>query len=169
MPHTGCGKKNPEGQFCLCPAFGPFFHSAQIDLRVKIQTTAALVDATLLNGGQLWTELAPYVAARLEAVHMRWLRKATGSFRAQSELRQSDHDVRVTFLVQSTWSLLRCLRLRYVSTFKKASPFLRALLQNSGVQSKWVQQIILDLQDLRDSTPKLHNLPPPLEDAEKLG
>ena len=97
---------------------------------------------------------------------MRWLKKATGSYRAQSELRQSDHDVRVTFAVPSTWSLLRCMRLRYLSTFKKASPFLRALLQNSGAQTKWVKQIILDLQDLRDSTSKLHNLPPPAVDAD---
>jgi hypothetical protein len=57
---------------------GHFLSSRPSDVRVKIQTTATLVDGTMLNCGQLWTELAPYIAVNMEAVHMRWLKKTTG-------------------------------------------------------------------------------------------
>ena len=124
-------------------------------MRTKLQSVAAVVDATLLHGGELWSELTHFVASRVEAVHMRWLRKVTGSFRATSESRLSDHDVRVTFSVPSAWALLRCQRLRYLATFSKSSPFLRDLLQNSGVHPKWVKQIVLDLQDMCESSVKL--------------
>ena len=108
---------------CLSPS--------QFDLALKLQSTAAFVDATLLSGSKLWPPLADGIASRVEALHMRWLRKATGEFRAIELYRKTDAEVRITFDVPSTNSLIACRRLSYLSSFGKASPFLLALLQQT--------------------------------------
>ena len=101
---------------------GHFLSSQHLEVRTKLQTAAALVDATLLHGGQLWLELPAFLASKLEGIHMRWIRKATASFRVNQDDRASDHDLRVTYLMSSVWSLLRCQRLRYLATFQKSQP-----------------------------------------------
>ena len=75
---------------------GHFLSSRQFDMCFKLQATAAFVDATLLHGSELWAPLAEGIAARIEAVHMHWFRKATGEFRVVKEGRLSDADVRIT-------------------------------------------------------------------------
>ena len=76
-----------------------------------MNVTAALVDATLLHGSELWAPLAEGPAARIEAVHTRWLRKATGAFRPVEEDRLTDAEVRITYEAPSTHSLIVCRRL----------------------------------------------------------
>ena len=71
-----------------------------------MRATGAVVDSTLLHAGGLWTALCLEVAQRIEAVHMRWLRKATGHFRAIPEDRMCDEELRITYEVPSTRSLL---------------------------------------------------------------
>ena len=51
-------------------------------MRIKLHAAAAFVDAALLHGSELWSPLADGIAGRVEAVHARWLRKATGEFGA---------------------------------------------------------------------------------------
>lgn len=122
---------------------------------------------TLLHNCELWTELATTAASRVEAVHMRWLRKATGAFRSAADLRCTvKGDLRVTDQVASTWSLIACRRLRYLSSFKKASPYLKALLQNEGKLHPWVRLVIHDLEELQGCSPKLHMLLPPSLDVD---
>ena len=114
---------------------GHLLSSKQLELSTKMHYVAAVVDSTLLHGGELWTELSHAASRSIEAVHMRWLRKATMSFRGDAEDRVSDHDLRITYNVPSVWSLLRCQRLRYLATFTKASPFLRALFCSIRVEN----------------------------------
>ena len=102
---------------------GHFLSSKQFDLPVKLQATAALVDATLLHGSELWAPLADGPAARIEAAHMRWLRKATNHFRSVEHGRLTDAEVCITYEVPSTYSLITRRRLAYLSSFGKASPF----------------------------------------------
>ncbi len=92
---------------------------------------------------------------------MRWLRKATGSFRTDPDSHCNDHYVRVTVLVSSTWSLHACQRLRYLATLQTTNPLLKALLQNATKKPYWVKQIIFDQKALRAASPKLQTLPPP--------
>ena len=80
-----------------------------MDLIVKLQASAATVDATLLHGSKLWAHIAAGPALRIEAMHTRWLRKATGEYRAVSEDWQSEAEVRVTYNVASTCSLIAFL------------------------------------------------------------
>ena len=98
---------------------------------------------------------------RNEAVHMRWLRKATGHFRAVAEDRICDEVLRSTYEVSSTRSLLLIRRLAYLASFRKASQFLRALLQHGGRLRPWAHLIQEDLAGLQRSEPKLSSLPPP--------
>ena len=56
------------------------------------------------------------VAGRVEAAHMRWLRKVTGEFRSVAEGRSNDQDARITYEVPSTWPQLAYTRLRYLSS-----------------------------------------------------
>ena len=56
---------------------GHVLSSKQFCVKIKLQTTAALVDATLLHSCELWASLAEGPASRIEAVYKRWLRKAT--------------------------------------------------------------------------------------------
>ena len=69
-----------------------------------MQATAAVVDATLFYAGVLRPVLSLGTARRLEVVHMRWLRKATGEHRSVEQGRMSDAEVRVTYAIASTWS-----------------------------------------------------------------
>ena len=78
---------------------------------MKFQSTTAIVDATVLYGSELWAPLAVGPTMRTEAAHMRWLRKATGEYRSVTLGRQSDAEVRITYKVASTWSLIVCLLL----------------------------------------------------------
>ena len=123
VAYCRCSSQSTKGQFCLLKKSGHFLSSKLFAVETKLHTAAALVDSTLLHGGQLWLGLPPYIAGRMEAIHMRWLRKATSSYRSQAEDRVSDHDLRVTYDVPSVWALLRGQRLRYLATFMKASPF----------------------------------------------
>ena len=86
--------------------------SPRFDLALKLASTAAIADATLLHESELWSVLSEQVAGRVEAVHTRWLRKVTGEFRSVAECRSSDQDVRITYDVPSTWSQLAYKRLR---------------------------------------------------------
>ena len=81
---------------------GHVLSSSQFDLALKLQSTAAFVDATLLSGSELWPPLADGIAARVGAVHTRRLRKATGEFRSVAQGRQSDAEVRIIYKVAST-------------------------------------------------------------------
>ena len=54
--------------------------------------------------------LAEGIAGRIEAVHMRWLRQATGEFRAIEEDRKTDAEVRITYAIPSTNSMIACRR-----------------------------------------------------------
>ena len=87
------------------------------------------MDTTVLHAGELWMLVSTDLSSRVEAVHMRWLRKVTGQLRAIAEDCCTDTDLRITFQVPSTWSLLAAQRIRYLSSFRKASPFLLALSQ----------------------------------------
>ena len=119
---------------------GHVLSSQQLDLIVKLQASAATVDATLLHGSKSWAHIAAGPALRIEAMHTRWLRKATGEYRAVSEDWQSEAEVRVTYNVASTCSLIAFCRLAYLSSLGKASPFLRALLQHNVRAHPWVRQ-----------------------------
>ena len=90
---------------------------------------------------------------------MLWLCKATGEFRSIEVDRKTDAEVRVTYEVPSTRSLIACRRLSYLSSFSKASPFLLALLQHNGRLHPWVRQIQIDLQAFQAATPKLAAMP----------
>jgi hypothetical protein len=102
---------------------GHVMSSKLFEVRAQLQCVVALVDSTLLHGGQLWLELPSYLAGRLKGLRTRWLRKATASCRVHAAERVADNDLRVTYLMPSVWSLLRCQRLRYWATLQKASPF----------------------------------------------
>ena len=97
---------------------------------------------------------------------MRWLRKATGHFRAVAEDRMCDEEVRITYEVPSTRSLFLLRRLMYLASFRKASLFLRARLQHGGRLHPWVQMIQEDLAGLQMLEPKLSGLPPPHLDID---
>jgi hypothetical protein len=81
-----------------------FVSSALFELKLKIRVTAAVVDSSLLHASELWTALSLDAARRIEAVHMRWLRKATGHDRAIAENLMCDEAVRATYEVPSTRS-----------------------------------------------------------------
>lgn len=49
---------------------------------------------------------------------------------------------------------------------KKASPYLKALLQNEGKLHPWVRLVIHDLEELQGCSPKLHMLLPPSLDVD---
>ncbi len=68
--------------------------------------------------------------------------------------------LRISFQVPSTWSLLAGQRLRYLSSFRKASPCLLALLQFGDAPHPWVTLVKPDLADLQSSNPKLQGMPP---------
>ena len=85
---------------------GHYISSPRFDLALHISSTAAIVDATLLHASELWSVFSDQVAGRVEAVHMRWLRKATGELRSVAEGRSSDQDARITYDVPSTRSQL---------------------------------------------------------------
>ena len=78
----------------------------------------------------------------------------------------SDTEVPVTYATASTWSLLACRRLNYLSALGKANPCLRALLQHARHARPWVRQIKADLLKLQFATPKLGGLPSPLIDVD---
>lgn len=48
---------------------GHFLSSAECDLKVRLRSATAIVDATLLHNCGVWTELASTAASRAEAVH----------------------------------------------------------------------------------------------------
>ena len=105
-------------------------------------------------------------AHSVEAVHMRWVRKVTGYPLGGDSEGTSDDWVRFTYEIPSTWSMLSCRRLSYLSPLRKSSPFLKALLQWAPQRHPWVTQIICDLQELRRDNPKLAGLPPPECDVD---
>ena len=92
---------------------------------------------------------------------MRWIRKARGEFRTLKGPILTDEEVRAIYCLASVASLIACRRLSYLSSFGKASPFLRALLQGGTRAHPWVAQIQEDLSELQRVTPKLASLPPP--------
>jgi hypothetical protein len=140
---------------------GNFTGSSQFDLALRMRATSSIVNATLLRAGERWTELAHSVSFRVEVVHMRGLRKVTGEFRSVEEDRCSEQDLRTTDNVSSTWSLLAGQRLRYLSSLRKASLFLREVLQHGGMRHPWVQLISEDWAAIQHATTKLSNLPLP--------
>ena len=147
---TGCpvqdaARRVAQGSVAYSKFSGKFFSSALFELKLKIRVTLAVVDSTLLHAGELWTALSLDAARRIEGVHMRWLRKATGHYRAIAGDRMCDEAVRVTYEVPSARSLLLVRRLTYLASLQKASPFLRALLQHRGRLHPWVAMIQMDL------------------------
>ena len=168
---TGCPAQDAargvaQGTAAYAKVSGKFISSALFDVKLKIRATGAVVDSTLLRAGELWTALSLEAAQRIEAVHMRWLRKATGHFRAVAEDRMCDEEVRITYEVPSTRSLLLVRRLMYLASFRKASPFLRALLQHGGRLHPWVLMIQADLAGLQMLEPKFSGLPSPYLDVD---
>ena len=57
-------------------------------------------------------------------------------------------------------------RLTYLASFRKASPYLRALLQHGGRLHPWVSMIQQDLAGLQTLEPKLSGLPSPYLDID---
>ena len=168
---TGCpaqdaARRVAQGSAVYSKFSGKIISSALFELKLKIRVTAAVVDSTLLHAGELWTALSFDAARRIEAVHMRWLRKATGHFRAIAEDRMCDEEVRITYQVPSTRSLLLVRRLTYLASFQKASPFLRALLQHGGRLHPWVAMIQMDHAGFQAMEPKLSGLPSPYHDID---
>ena len=168
---TGCptqdaARRVAQGTAAYAKLSGKFLSSALFDVKLKIRATGEVVDSTLLHASELWTALSIETAQRIEAIHMRWLRKATGHFRAVAEDRMCDEAVRITYVVSSNRSLLLTRRLMYLASFRKASPFLRALLQHGGRLHPWVQMIQEDLAGLQMLEPKLSGLPPPRLDID---
>jgi hypothetical protein len=84
FPTADAARRVQKAVLAYAQLSGHFLSSQQFEIRTKLQTAAALVDATLLHGGQLWLELPSYVASRMEGIHIRWLRKATASFLSKS-------------------------------------------------------------------------------------
>ena len=125
-----------------------------------------MVDSTLLHAGELGTALSLDAARRIEAVHMRWLRKATGHYRAIAEDRMCDEAVRVTYEVPSTRSLLLVRRLTYLASLQKGQPLPSGASPTSRSASPvgrydsdgscWFQAL----------EPKLSGLPSPYHDID---
>ncbi len=55
---------------------GLLLSSGQLDVHTQLRSVSAVVDSTFLHGGELWTLLYNDLSSRVEAVHMRWLRKS---------------------------------------------------------------------------------------------
>ena len=95
-PRQEAARRVSQASTAYASLSGHFLSSIKFDLALKMQSTTAFVDATLLFGCKLWAPWAAGAAARVEAVHTRWLRKVTGEFQSVAEVRSSDQDARIT-------------------------------------------------------------------------
>ena len=141
---------------------GRFLSSRRFGLPVKRQAVGVVVEAVQLYACELWPEPSAASLRAHEAVHMRWLRKATAHFRGDAAGRLSDLEVRRLYGESSVESRMRMRRLLYLPQLLRASPWLKAMLQGPG--HPWTERVRRDLAALRVAcAPKLDELPDPLE------
>ena len=166
IPTRDAARRIQQANKAYAKMSGHFLGSARIPLETKMLAAGTLVDTVLLHGGELWTPLSAGIAQRVEHVHMRWLRRATAEIRSGTSPNLTDEEVRSIYQAASTSSLLACRRLRYLSSFDKACPFLRSLLQGSEGRHPWVAQIKEDIALLQAASPKLAGMPHPQLDVD---
>ena len=92
---------------------------------------------------------------------MPWIRKASSEFRTSQGPNLTDEEVRAIYCTPSTCSSIACRRLRYLSSFGKASPFLLALLQGCPRTHPWVTQTQVLPAELQAASPKIASMPSP--------
>ena len=166
VPTRNAARRTQQASKADAKMSGHLLGSLQLPLETKILAATTLVDTVLLHASELWPPLAAGIAQKVKYVHTRWLRKATAEFRTSLEPNLTDEEVRSIYMLHSTNSLIACRRLRYLSSFGKACPFVRALLQGCEGNHPWVVQIRDDLVKLPAANPKLVSMPHPRLDVD---